>query len=133
MLKYFACCIIFVVLFFDALNAQEKSFSTLEEAVNYHISELKSGIKQCDNIFVMVSLDSSIVFAEGATRVNCLVNTKLLNKKDKNFAIKFVVASTKAYVQIQAINFQLIKISRRKIKWVNLGNGQKYQVKPCSP
>jgi len=134
MKKYFACTIINVLFFFFPLSAQERKMSTIEDVMNSHIEELKSNLKQYDNLFVLVALDSSVKLPDRALKVDYFLDAKLLNKNDKNYLVKFILSSTKESILIQAINFQLIKHSRKRVEWVNLGNGRKYKVgNPCCP
>lgn len=128
MSKHIVCCFSSLFIFFNVLYAQQKSFSTIEETLNYHITELKSNVAKYDNIFVTISLDSSMILPQGALKVNYLIDAKLLNKGDKNFIVRFILSSSKDYTEIKAINFQLIKQSKKKVRWINLGNGQSYKI-----
>ncbi len=128
MVKYFVSCFIYVLLYSSTLSAQERTFSTIEETVNYHIEELTSNIGQYDNIFVLIGLDSSVNLPGRVLKVNYFLDAKLLDKRAKNFVVRFLVSSTKEFIQIQAINFQVIKASQKKIKWLNLGSGRNYRI-----
>ena len=132
MTRYFVGSFIQILIFFTSVCAQERTFSTIEEAVNFHVEGLTSSISRYDNLIVLIELDSSVNLPERALKVDYFLDAKLLNKRDKNFVVKFTLSSTKESIQIHAINFQIIKQSRKKIKWVNLGNGQRYRVNNSS-
>jgi|SRR5215813_1230329 len=128
MKKYFVCSFIQVLFVFSSVSAQERTFSTIEDVINYHIEELRANGGKYDNLFVLISADSSIKLPDKVIVVNCFLDAKLLNKKDKNYAVRFILSSVKESIQIQAINFQIIRHSRKRIEWVNLGNGGKYKI-----
>lgn len=125
--KKIICAILIMQLIGSTLIAQQNTFNTLEEVLSYHHSEFKNSIPEIDNLFFEVRLDS-IELPEAVIALNPNIELKRLEKGKRDYLIRFFIYSSDGITTIKAINFRLIKKRKRRIEYINLGNGNTYKL-----
>lgn len=108
--------------------AQSKPTSSIQDAVNQHLSELKKHLAGYDNIFLLTKVDDQLSVSEKVWKVENGLNAKMLKKKDKNYLVVVKVSSQSEYLKIDMINYSVAKISNKELKLINLNNGGTYIV-----
>jgi hypothetical protein len=110
--------------------AQNNSFSTIKEAVNYHINRLKKDVRNYDNIFVVTSLEEDVDLSERVYQIENGLNASLLKKDDTNYLVKIIIDLKSEVLKVDIVNFRVIKKSRKALHMINLSNRGTYFIKP---
>lgn len=110
--------------------AQTNSYSTVREAVDYHISRLKEDVRNYDNIFVVTSLGDDVDLSERVYQIENGLNASLLKKEDVNYLVKIMIDLKSETLKVDIANFRVIKKSRKRLHLVNLSTGGTYLIKP---
>jgi len=129
-MKYQVTCFICFMFIFPFSYGQTTSFSTIKEAVNYHINKLKKDVRNYDNIFVVTSLAGDVDLSERVYQVENGLNASFLKKNDTNYLVKIIIDLKSEEVKVNIINFRVIKKSRKALHLLNLSNGGTYFIKP---
>ena len=56
------------------------------------------------------------------------VNSEQLQKKQNNYLIRMVICNRKESFKLDIINFKIVKHSKKRIQFINLGNGRSYSI-----
>ncbi|WP_149526261.1 hypothetical protein [Sphingobacterium hotanense] len=123
---FFLCFMFMIPLSY----AQTNSFSTIKEAVNYHINRLKEDVRNYDNIFVITGLSEDVDLSERVYQVENGFNASFLKKDDTNYLVRIIIDLKSEVLKVDMINFRVIKKSRKAIHLINLSNGGTYFIKP---
>ncbi len=129
MKKVTFCFLLFIIFLTNSVFSQKKSFPSIQEALDYHVTQLKGDIRNYTNVFIVTSLGDSLNVSENVFQVENSLNAKFLNKKDQNFLVKLFIDVNSSPLRIDVANFRVVKQSNRKIKLKNLGNGNSYTIK----
>jgi len=129
MRKATICFLLFIIFLINSVFSQEKSFHSIQEALDYHVTQLKGDVRNYTNVFIVTGLGDSLKVSRGVFQVDNSLNAKFLNKKDQNFLVKLFINVNSNPLRIDVVNFRVIKQSSRKIKLINLGNGNSYTIK----
>lgn len=115
-------------LFANIAYSQDSSYHSIQEILDHHIKELYKNISHYDNIFVIMNM-GNVTLQQGVFKVENGINAKFLRKRDRNYLVEAEIATQLNYIRIDGTNYRVIKISKRKVKLVNLSNGQIYIIK----
>lgn len=124
-------CIMLAFLFVcSTSNAQQRSFSTIQEALKAHLDEFEQNYTNYDQIFIGTEIDDSTNLPEKVHQIRFAVNSEQLQKKQKNYLIRMVIHSHKESFKLDIINFRIVKHSKKRLQFINLGNGRSYSIDP---
>jgi hypothetical protein len=113
----------------NSAYGQESTYHSIQEALNHHIEQLKSNISHYDKIFIMTNLSDSMTLADRVFKIENGINAKFLQKSDENYLIEIRVATETSYLKIYVTNYRVIRLSTKKVKLINLSNGDNYLIK----
>jgi hypothetical protein len=120
--------ILFLSIIKGEVLAQEKSFSTIQEVLTYHLNELKGSIGRYDRIFMVTSIEDQAVFPDKVYQVENSLNPKFLKKGNHYFLVKLVFYTGTNHAKIDAVNYRIIKESNKRLRLLNLSNGNTYVI-----
>jgi len=114
---------------FSTAFSQENQYHSIQEALNHHIEQLKANVRHYDNVFVITKLEDDTALPEKALKVENGLDAKSLKKEDQNFLVEIKIETKVNYLKINITNYRVVKLSNKKLKLLNLSNGQTYIVK----
>lgn len=127
-MKQTICLIIMCFVLVGTAFSQVKKSTKLQDVIDTHVETFKNNINSYDNVYVVVSFDKEIMKRED--RVYLVlphIHPQHLNRNDNNFLIEFVFYDDpKEGVKVRAINSRIVKQTNKKLKLINLMNGQNY-------
>lgn len=126
--------ILMILIFYFCINlntnCQLKTINSLQNLIDYKISEFKSIYKNYDHIFIISRLDTCLHLPSHVYNViNDGINPKFLNKKDKNYIIYLTIDTQSDCLKVYVLFASIIKQSNRKIAIKLSENGETFLVK----
>jgi hypothetical protein len=121
--------IVISCLMLGTAYSQENTYHSIQEAINHHIEQLKANVRHYDNVFVITKLEDDITLPEKALKVEDGLDGKFLKKEDQNFLVEIKIETKVNYLKIGVTNYRVVKLSNKKLKLLNLSNGQTYIIK----
>ncbi len=124
--------VLIIVIFGCIINtarSQENTYHSIQEALNHHIEQLKVNIGHYDNMFIATKLEDNITLPKNVLRIENTIEARFLKKEDQNFLVEVRIATQLNYIKIDVTNYRVVKLSNKKLKLLNLSNGQTYIIK----
>jgi hypothetical protein len=129
MKKWILITILFCIACNNSVYCQERNYHSIQQVLSHHIEQLKTNIGHYDNIFIITNLEDSLILPKNVLRVESRIDAKFLNKKNRDFLVEARIATQLNYLKIDITNYRIVKLSNKKIKLLNLNNGQTYIIK----
>ena len=125
--------LVLIIVIFGCLTnmarSQEKTYHSIQEALSHHLEQLKVNIGHYDNIFIATKLEDSITLPKNVLRIENNIEAKFLKKEDQNFLVEIRIETQLNYLKIDITNYRVVKLSNKKVKLLNLSNGQSYTIR----
>ncbi len=125
MARILSICML-MIMFTLKGKTQNRSFHNIQEAIDYHIAELKEGNwNNLKRIYISGALDS-VSTTENVLVIQNSINPKYLKKDETNLLIRVMINPKSSKTALTILNFNVKKKSRRHLYLINLGSGGKY-------
>jgi hypothetical protein len=97
--------VIILTCFSSVAFAQDKTASSIQDAVNEHLSVLTSSITGYDNIFIATKMDDQLLVPQKVWKIENVLNAKLIKRKAKNYLVVIRIGSQSEYLKLDLINY----------------------------
>lgn len=121
-----------LLLLHNSSFGQTKKFHSLERLVDDHVANAKPYFNKSDKIFVTVDFEDTLSYQDKIIPLHTSINPRSFKKRDRVYLVRFIVNSGGGGFIVSAVNFRVLKKSRRRISLLNLGNRDKYELVPLS-
>jgi hypothetical protein len=111
-----------------AATYSQTSNHDIDKIVSDHLKEFRNTVGQDAKVIIAFDYDAkSAILNKNDFVLEPIINSKKIKGND-TFFVRFLIINSGDHIAIRAINFKVIKVSRKHLELVNMDNGREYQL-----